>query len=52
VWRCGEPEPPAADSREAVEADKVTVESSTEISLGAPFEAAGPAVLYLKKVGY
>jgi len=40
----------SVNSRETVEADKVTVESSTTISFSAPFEAAGPAVLYLKKV--
>ena len=32
-------------------AAKVTVESSTTISFSAPFETAGPAVLYLKEVG-
>lgn len=40
----------SVNSRETVEADKVTVESSATISFSAPFEAAGPAVLYLKKV--
>jgi len=40
----------SVNSRETVGAGKVTVESSTTISFSAPFEAAGPAVLYLKKV--
>ena len=38
------------NSRETVEADKIKVERSTTMSFSAPFEAAGPAVLYLKKV--
>lgn len=38
------------DIRETVGAGEVTVESSTPISFSAPFEAAGPAVLYLKRV--
>jgi hypothetical protein len=41
----------SVSSRETVGADKVTVDSSTTVSFGAPFEEAGPAVLYLKKVG-
>ena len=40
----------SVDSRETVGADRVTVESSTPVSFSAPFEAAGPAVLYLKRV--
>jgi hypothetical protein len=41
----------SVNSREAVEAGTVAVETSAAISFSAPFEAAGPAVLYLKKVG-
>lgn len=41
----------SVNSRETVGADKVTVESATTIGFRAPFEAAGPAVLYLKKIG-
>jgi hypothetical protein len=41
----------SVNSREAVGAGNVTVESSTTISFSAPFAAAGPAILYLKKVG-
>ena len=40
----------SVNSREMVDADSVTVESSTTIGFSAPFEAPGPAVLYLKKV--
>lgn len=40
----------SVDSRETLGAGKVMVERAT-ISFSAPFEAAGPAVLYLKKVG-
>ncbi len=39
----------SVNSRETVGADKVTVESSTTISLSAPFEAADPAVVYLQR---
>ncbi|HEV8339393.1 MAG TPA: hypothetical protein VGR25_07020 [bacterium] len=39
----------SVNNRETVGADTVTVESSTTISFSAPFEAAGPAVLHLKK---
>ena len=42
----------SVDSRETRGADKLTVESPTTISLSAPFEAAGPAVVYLKKVDF
>lgn len=38
-------------SRQTMGAGEVTAESSTTISFSAPFEAVGPAVLYLKKVG-
>lgn len=38
-------------SREEVKAGNVTIENSTETSFSAPFKAAEPAVLYLKKVG-
>jgi hypothetical protein len=41
----------SVNSRETVGADKVTVESPTTIGFRAPFEAAGPAVLHLKKIG-
>ncbi len=41
----------SVDSRESVAADMVTVEQATTISLRAPFEAAGPAVVYLKEAG-
>ena len=37
--------------RKSVEAGTVSVESSTPIRFSAPFEAAGPAVLYLKQAG-
>lgn len=40
----------SVNSRETVEADRVAVESATTIGFSAPFEAAGPAVLYLKRV--
>jgi hypothetical protein len=40
----------SVNSRETVGADQVRVKSATPISLSAPFEAAGPAVLYLKRV--
>jgi Family of unknown function (DUF6298) len=36
------------NSRETAEADEVNVERSASISFSAPFEADGPAVLYLK----
>lgn len=39
----------SVNSRETVGADKVTVESFMAISFKVPFEAAGPAVLYLKR---
>jgi hypothetical protein len=38
------------NSRETGRAGQVTVERPTSVSFSAPFEAAGPAVLYLKKV--
>jgi hypothetical protein len=38
-------------SRESVVADEVKVDSSSAISFSAPFEEAGPSVLYLKRVG-
>jgi hypothetical protein len=38
-------------SRETMEADTLRVERSTTISLSAPFDAAGLAVVYLKRVG-
>jgi hypothetical protein len=41
----------SVDGREAVAAGEVTVEKSTTFDFSASFEAAGPAVLYLKKVG-
>ena len=41
------PEWYSVNSRETAGAGKVTVEGSTTISFSAPFEAAGPAVLYL-----
>src|SRR5262245_1826188 len=41
----------SVDRRETVPAGEVTVESSTTVSFTAPFEAAGPALLYLKTVG-
>ena len=40
----------SVNSRERVDAGKVTVRGPTSVSFSAPFEAAGPAVLYLKKV--
>jgi hypothetical protein len=40
----------SVNSRETVDAGKVTVKGPTSVSFSAPFEAAGPAVLYLKKV--
>jgi hypothetical protein len=40
----------SVNHRQAVDAGKVTVESSNAVSFRAPFEAASPAVLYLKKV--
>jgi hypothetical protein len=39
------------NNRQTESAGQVTVENSTSTSFSAPFEAAGPAVLYLKKVG-
>lgn len=41
----------SVNSRKTRGADKITVERSGTISLNAPFEAAGPVILYLKKVG-
>jgi hypothetical protein len=40
----------SVNSRETIEAGSATVEGSTTVSFSAPFEAAGPAVLYLKKL--
>jgi len=40
----------SVNSRETLRAGRVTVEHPTSIRFSAPFEAAGPAVLYLKKV--
>lgn len=40
----------SVNSRETHHADQVTVESPIAMSFSAPFEAAGPVVLYLKKV--
>jgi len=37
------------NGHETVRADKVTLERSTTIRLSAPFEAAGPTVVYLKE---
>jgi len=39
----------SVDSRETQGTDKVTVKGSTSASFSAPFEAVGPAVLYLRK---
>jgi hypothetical protein len=39
----------SVDSRETVEAGKVTVDRPAPMRFSAPFEAAGPAVLYLKQ---
>lgn len=41
----------SVDSRTTAAAAGVTVGISTASSFGAPFEAAGPAVLYLKRTG-
>ncbi len=41
----------SVNSRETVGAGTVTVESPTTTSFSAPFEAAGPAVLYLETAG-
>jgi hypothetical protein len=38
-------------SRETVEANQVSTKSSGAIGFRAPYEAAGPAVVYLKKIG-
>jgi hypothetical protein len=37
------------NSREMVDASKVTIENSNSVSFSAPFEAASPVVLHLKK---
>jgi hypothetical protein len=37
--------------RETVRAERVALESSATLHFSAPPDAAGPAVLYLKKVG-
>jgi len=42
----------SVNSREMVGADTLTVERSTMINLSAPFKAAGPVVVYLKKAGH
>jgi hypothetical protein len=39
------------DRRETVAAGRVAIEGTAATSFTAPFEGAGPAVLYLKKVG-
>jgi len=39
------------EGRETVPADDVTVETATHVSLGAPSEASGPAVLYMRRTG-
>jgi hypothetical protein len=39
----------SVSSRETMAADEVKVEGSTAITFSAPFEPAGPAVLYLKR---
>ncbi len=41
----------SVNSRETAGVDKLTVENPGTISLSAPFAAAGPAVVYLKRVG-
>jgi hypothetical protein len=41
----------SVNDREAIDAGEITVESHTATGFSAPFAAAGPAVLYLKKVG-
>lgn len=41
----------SVNSRETMVTDEVKVESSSAISFSAPFEVAGPSVLYLKRVG-
>jgi hypothetical protein len=41
----------SVDSRETVGADTLTFEEPSTISLRAPFEASGSAVVYLKQVG-
>jgi hypothetical protein len=40
----------SVNSRQTKDAGKLTVESSVTTTFSAPFEAAGPAVLYLEKV--
>ncbi len=40
----------SVEARETVETGEATVEDSTAVSFSAPFEAGGPAALYLKKV--
>jgi hypothetical protein len=40
----------SVEARETVESGESTVEDSTAVSFNAPFEAGGPAALYLKKV--
>jgi len=40
----------SVNNRQTVVADQVKVETSTTITFSAPFETAGPAVLYLKRV--
>jgi hypothetical protein len=41
----------SVDSRETIEADTLTVESTTTVSLSAPCAAATPAGVYLTQVG-
>jgi hypothetical protein len=39
----------SVNTRETADTGKVTFERSTTISFNAPFEAAGPVVLYLNR---
>ncbi len=41
----------SVNGRETKDGGEVTVKSPTSVSFSAPFQAAGPAVLYLKKAG-
>jgi hypothetical protein len=41
----------SVNGRETMVTDEVKVEGSSAISFSAPFEVAGPSVLYLKRVG-
>jgi hypothetical protein len=40
----------SVSSRETLGADDVTLESAGPVTFTAPFDRAGPAVLYLKRV--